>query len=967
MAELTYKSPGVGLREIDISGPSNVPPVGTPAGVIGTANRGPAFVPILIGNYQDFSNRFGPTDGEKFGPLAMYEWLRSAQAGVYLRVLGAGDGKIRTGSGINAGKVTNSGFVVGSQQIQSAGDLAANPYSLGDYDGRTFFLGCYMSESNGSTYLSEAGIQTNGTAVPILRAVLMTPSGVVASLSSSGEYSNQLPATTAPSAIVGDVTGTIRLDDASQSFVLFLSGHKASDAYGNFISASFDPKSPSYFGNLFNTDPTKIELAGHYLYSQYSVYGQYAVPTGSGVDIGAWGASDGYEDIAFCLKGSQSHNSGTVDVPNYEGFEDRFQTAFSPWVISQKFGGVPANLFKVFALDDGTYANTKVKVSIRNISPSTDPTSEFGTFDLFVRDFYDTDENPVVFESFVGLSLNPNSSRFISKAIGDMKTYYDFDREAGAQKLVVDGLYPNVSSYIRVEVDDSVINEEVPNNSLPVGFRGPWYLLTSGSLMQTAGANSSIVDLKQPPVSMRETITAGVGTGARILPYAHWGVQFEVNDSLTEPNKNNWQDETIVSHTKYFPKYHTDFKNPWQGDITAADTFNNNLFTLENVQVYTNSSDLPDSNLWTSASYNRQGISAEFGRFLKMSDLEDSTTRRFAKFSFFLQGGFDGVNIFNIDKANLTNDAAKREMDYPSTQFGPLGSTVASYRKAIDILGETSDVDIQLLAIPGLREPGVTDYAIDSVESRFDALYIMDVQERNTYDVVITGSIDTPSVNLTANAVSNRALDTSFAAVYYPDLVISDPTTLTSLVSPPSVAVLGAFAFNDRVGYPWFAPAGFSRGALTTTIEAQVKLNRTNMDTLYSANINPIATVPNETSPVIFGQKTLLARASALDRVNVRRLLIEIRRRVKTVANTILFEPNRDTTLARFSSLVDPILKQIQSQSGIERYRVQIDTSTTTQADVENNTIRGKIFVQPTKTIEFVSLDFVVTNAGAQI
>jgi phage tail sheath protein FI len=210
-------------------------------------------------------------------------------------------------------------------------------------------------------------------------------------------------------------------------------------------------------------------------------------------------------------------------------------------------------------------------------------------------------------------------------------------------------------------------------------------------------------------------------------------------------------------------------------------------------------------------------------------------------------------------------------------------------------------------------------------------------------------------------------MDTSFAAAYYPDLVMTDPGSGANLVVPPSVSVLGAFALNDKVAYPWFAPAGFTRGALSDVIEAQVKLNRVNMDTLYSSNINPVTTIPGSVSPVIYGQKTMLARQSALDRVNVRRLLIEIRRRVRTVANTILFEPNRESTLARFSSLVDPILKQIQAQSGVDRYKVKIDTTTTTQADVENNTIRGKIFVQPTRSIEFVSLDFVVTNAGAMI
>lgn len=970
MAELTFKSAGVSLREIDLSGPTQPTPVGTPAGIIGTSNRGPAFVPVLVANYQQFSNKFGPSDGEKFGPVAMYEWLKNAQAGVYLRVLGAGDGKTRTTSGDNKGKVSNAGFVVGSRQVQSNGDLGANPYALGSYNGRTHFLGCFMSESAGSTFLSEAGQQSSTSAVPVIRGVLMTPSGVLATLSSSAGavtgFSNTLPATTAPSALIGFMTGTVDLAAGAKSFTLFLSGHKASDSYKNAITASFNPTSPSYFAAVFNTDPTKIEDAGHYLYAHYEVYDQYAVVTGSGQNVGKWPANCGFEDIAFVVTGALASNVGSASKSNFESFEDRFQTAFSPTVLSQKFGGTPYELFKVYALDDGAYANTKLKISIRNITPSTDPTSLYGTFDLFVREFSDTDETPIVLESFVGLSLNPNDEKYFAKVIGDMHMYYEFDREQGSQKLVVDGLYPNVSNYIRVEVEEVVQNREVPGDSLPMSFKGPWRLRTSGNL--AGGGANNVTVAKQPPVPFRNKLTAGTGNSIRVLPYAHWGVQFEVNDSVSEPNKNAYTDGTVESHTKYFPKYHTEYYNPWEGDSSDADSFNNNKFSLEQVQVYTDSNDLPDSKLWTSASYNRNpSASANFGRFLKPTDLADTVTRRLAKFSFFLQGGFDGVNVFDTDKSKLSTVAAKREMDFTSTQFGPLGSTVASYRKAVDILGEKADVDIQLLAIPGIREPGVTDYAIDSVENRFDAVYLMDIPERNTADTVITGSGDTVSVNLTANALSNRSLDTSFAAAYYPDVVVTDPSTKTNIVAPPSVVVLGAFSLNDKVAYPWFAPAGFSRGALADVVETQVKLNRTNLDTLYSANINPITTVQGANTPIVFGQKTLLARSSALDRVNVRRLLIEIRRRVRAVANVILFEPNRESTLARFSALVDPILKQIQSQQGVDRYKVKIDTTTTTQADVDNNTIRGKIFIQPTRSIEFVSLDFVVTNAGAQI
>ena len=171
---------------------------------------------------------------------------------------------------------------------------------------------------------------------------------------------------------------------------------------------------------------------------------------------------------------------------------------------------------------------------------------------------------------------------------------------------------------------------------------------------------------------------------------------------------------------------------------------------------------------------------------------------------------------------------------------------------------------------------------------------------------------------------------------------------------------------NDAVAHPWFAPAGFSRGSLNNVEAASVKLSRKNLDDLYENKINPITSFPG-TGLVIFGQKTLLEAASSLDRVNVRRLLINIRRAVRSVANSLLFEPNRVETLDRFNSLVNPILQRVQDKGGVDRFRVVIDTSTTTQADVENNTIRGKIFLQPTRTVEFIALDFVVTNAGAEI
>jgi hypothetical protein len=999
MAELTFRSAGVGAREIDLTGPANATPTGIPAGIIGTANQGPAFVPVTIGNNKDFVAKFGESDGEKFGPLAVFEWLEYANSATYLRVLGAGDGTKRTSSGNNTGKVTSAGFVVGSNQVQDSGVVGRNPYAVDlGVPGRVHFLGCFMSESAGSDIFSSAGLLPNSASVayPILRGVTLAASGVVLTLSGCVSASSNAPDNVTPAGgigmgVQGYVTGAVDLSSGQQNFVLLLNGHINTAQYPNVITASFDMAAPNYFSNILNTDPLLIENAGYCLYTNYDIHPALATVTGSGVIpavINTYGGTA--EPVAFITTASLARNVGSADIPNFESFEDRYRTPMSPFVVSQQFGGSPVNLFRVHTLSDGQYSNNQIKISIRNVAKSTSETDLYGAFDLLVRQFDDTDDDPVILEQFLKLSLNPGSERYIAKIIGDQYWYWNFDKNADSQKLVQEGSFPNLSNLIRVEVDQSVIDAEVDEEALPVGFRGPYHLVTSGSGIMmpisdpfaiTAGQEEAFQGIVEPPVPMRLNITRGVDPRLTANRNLYWGVQFEKQVSLSEPNSSLILNDTIVSLTKYFPKFHTTWQNPWVGNnegapdsgatILDADRFNNNLFSLENIQVRTGSNGLVDSKEWTSASYVRQGniVADETAKTRGLSvatDFGDLSVKAYTKFSFFIQGGFDGVNIFDIEKSNLTNAAVKLEMDDP-IQGQDDGPTVMSYKRALDIVAQTSEVDIKILAIPGIRHEIVTDKAVDTVETRFDAMYVMDIEERDSVDTVVTSSaVQAISVTNTVAAFTARNLDSNFAAAYFPDVVVTDPFTQTNVQVPPSVTVLGALALNDKVAYPWFAPAGFSRG-LTSATRTALTLGRNNLDVLYDARINPIVAFPGQDGPVVWGQKTLQAAQSSLDRVNVRRLLIEIRRDVKSLANRIIFEPNRDSTLARFEALVRPRLQRIQELQGVERFLVKIDTTTTTQADVENNTVRGIIYLQPTRTAEFVSLDFVITNAGAVI
>jgi phage tail sheath protein FI len=646
---------------------------------------------------------------------------------------------------------------------------------------------------------------------------------------------------------------------------------------------------------------------------------------------------------------------------------------------------------RIHAIGDGAYSNTHIKISVENIKPSTSDTYKYGSFDLVVRKFDDTDLEKKVLEAYRGVNLDPSSDKFIARAIGDMYSYFDFDQASSSQKLVVAGSHPVRSNYIRVEQSSTLKKSQVPKDALPFGFRGIDHLVTSGSGPLTGVSGSGVDDdvfaanvsgtLKravQPPLPLRLNVAVGTSPNKREDPTWYWGAKFMHTVNVSNRNINSLRNETLPQLTKFFPSYggsNRDFlvgNNPGvadsSGTVLDCDKFNNNIFSLERLTVRTGSDEKADSNEWVSASYTRNGnITANHTnktRAFKASDLSIQGNRTFAKYTFPLQGGFDGLNIFDKDAHKLLNASAKREMDDSTAQGGTDGSTISAYRKALDIMGTKSDVDIKLLSIPGMRHSSISNYAVDTVESRFDAMYVMDIEERDEMNSVITSSVGSfANVANTVEAFKSRALDTSFAASYFPDVIMTDPTTFTNVQCPPSVAVMGAMALNDAVGYPWFAPAGFTRGALNDVLFADVPLNKANMDDIYDADINPLTSFPN-TGVMVFGQKTLLAAASALDRVNVRRLLIDIRRKVRNVANLMLFEPNRQETLDKFSALVQPILQSVQEKSGVDRFKVVIDATTTTQADIENNTLRGKIFLQPTRTAEFVALDFVLTNAG---
>ena len=325
------------------------------------------------------------------------------------------------------------------------------------------------------------------------------------------------------------------------------------------------------------------------------------------------------------------------------------------------------------------------------------------------------------------------------------------------------------------------------------------------------------------------------------------------------------------------------------------------------------------------------------------------------KFVMPLQWGFDGDNPTVIK-------ATGNDISGTNTQGFDLSSAAASgsvaYKRAINAISNPDEFDINLLAIPGvLHSKGgsivhsaVTNHAISKIEARGDCFYVLD------------GFAWGDSIDNATNGIS--AMDTNYAGTYFPWVKIIDSETQLPVWVPPSVVLPGVISFTDKIAHEWFAPAGLNRGGLTSVLEAKTRLTHAERDKLYENRVNPIATFPGQ-GVTVFGQKTLQSAPSALDRINVRRLLIALKKFIASSSRYLVFEQNTSATRNRFLNIVNPYLESVQANSGLNAFRVVMDDTNNTPDVVDRNRLVGQIFIQPTRTAEFIVLDFVVLPTGA--
>ena len=1013
MAEQTFKSPGFFEREIEVISKPILRNNATPAGLIGPSKRGPAFVPTTVSSIEEYIRVFGQPDRRMLSGHAATEFFRNnGRALTFCRTLGSGysDGSTTSNAGfkLSSGDANGVGgvfFLAAKHVLDNAEFLSLGMFN--DNDSHTTEMDTTLppdSPSDAIVELVRAMIFTHKNCKITLGS---TPADVVSASSSSFQI---------------NITDTVNNNNSYSRTV------------------SLDPSSNDYISKVLNTDPLSLEEHKVCLYAHFPVDNEVASVNNNSVAV---------------LRGTRNDKDA-----EYSNFSSKFTTPETPMFISQPFGEKEYDLFHFESLDDGAYANHKYKISISNLRASTDPTDEFGTFTVSVRDLKDTDEAQIIYETFSNCSLNPNSSSFIGNVIGDQKVYYNYETEESERRLVREGSFPNKSSKVRVVVSNSVLNGEVPALALPFGFRGvPALLLNSsgrdgnnvGTLFTTFTdvGGTQLSKSVLPPLPHRFKVTKGsIKNGASYSQTftgeasplesvdlnLHWGLMSTRIKDINNPNYNTEFNNLLENYTKFLGASTTVISKD------LADSHNNNKFSLAKVAFKTpivssqpslNISDLKGtvSELFKDAVYLRnadvdsprydasnntikfnlsndplsledavsdhQAIRMSFAKLLAEDPIKFNKYNICAKFTAPFYGGFDGLNITDSDSFYMTDKSSSIDTGgkATSTGFGSAlsGTTnaviqgselqnnvVSSFLNAVNVMTDEMVVNHNILLIPGIRDSLITDRVKNRCEQFGKALYLMDIPQ---YDDLGTRifvnekgiSSGRPDVDETAKAFDEREVNSSYTASYFPDVKILDFSddeeaaveSRRMIKVPPSIIALGALAKTDSVSQPWFAPAGFTRGTLETIQAIDVRLNSENRDTLYEARINPIANFPNKQF-VIFGQKTSQLARTALDRVNVRRLVLEVKRRVELIAQGLLFEQNNNETRQRFIQSSSSQLASIQIGQGIEDFRVIMDNTNNSSEDVDNNRLNGKIIIVPTRAVEFIAIDFVITNAGVE-
>jgi len=593
------------------------------------------------------------------------------------------------------------------------------------------------------------------------------------------------------------------------------------------------------------------------------------------------------------------------DVTPYDGAaggKHALRPAFTPWVMSQEISGTRYELFRFVTRSYGVSSNKEVKVAIHNVKTAKNlEDSEYAIFDVMIRGFFDDDKTMDVREEFRSCTLDPLSPNYLPRVIGDRFTYIN-----NRGKIVERGDYGNGSNWVRVEMPT---NSNAPRQCMPYGH-GPYSSPVGGD-----------VTVREPDYSRASMYAGRTGFFS--------GLVFnEISpDGILALPEAKYDAEELFS--------------PIPEDAGPVGTG----FYLDKDGSYTTEIDGVVETVQTI-----KGIHADVS---PAEGSEEITARNHRRFMMGFQGGDNGyspVKVCLLGEDIIASNVQGLDCS-KSTSFGS-----RAYKQAFNALSNQDEFDINLLVTPGLSldlHRGVINDGVTLCEQREDCFYILDVV-----------SADGQPGKVSEAVAEASTIDSSYAATYYPWVKIIDPATNALQAYPPSAIMPAVYSANDKTAAEWYAPAGLNRGGLEQAVSVMDRLTFAERDELYEGKVNPIAAFPGQ-GIVAFGQKTLQRRASALDRINVRRLLITLKKFIASTSRFLLFEQNVAATRQRFNAIVNPYLEAVQQRQGLYAFRVIMDESNNTPDLIDRNILYGQIFLQPARAVEYIILDFNLTPTGA--
>lgn len=989
-----FVSPSVQTREVDLTfRPQTRDGIG--AVVIGRSERGPALTPVQVNDIPEFLQVFGAPipgggtlnndiwrDGNytapTYGAYAAQAYLDSKGPLTFVRLVGDQHQDATT---------------AGAAGWPQDGNFTPDPI-IGNNAGA---YGMFVINSG-----SDADYQLNTATTGALAAIFYMRQGASIRLIGHTSYGR----TNEDNELSGAAQPILSVD-VNKTFKAVIT-----EGTGSAYTASFNfqPDSDKYIRKVFNTNPiltnstvvdsTSNSFRKYWLGQTYEDFVDRQVSSGS-VSGSVFGV------IVPLASGSAASHGGD--------YRFRAKGGKTGWVFSQDLANnyssyIPQNMPKLFRfhnLTPGDWEQKNLKISISNIRASTNLANQYGTFDVEIRKIDDNDQSQKVIERFVGCNLNPFSNNYIGKQIGTVNRTWDYVK----REYTEFGDFENRSRFIYVEIADEVEQALTDPRLLPFGFYGtPRFkgvTMTSTGIFQTE-------DLVAGTVQAANAFVRGSGS----LPHAASGsnngflvegiawdiaaVDSSADDSLAGvsgsflfPTHPLVVSSSEVGTTTPFDAYfginvfkngstrilaenHADIVRALPEDFDEDDTASVEVsyyFSLDDVRQGSSSGApaSPPSTWFANAFYESgsraigQSITALGAQSplntLATASFNSVLNAGFDKFTLPIYGGFDGFDV--TEKEPFRNTFLQDGTERTNYAFN-------SIQRGLDAISDPEIVEYDVATVPGITNEGLTRKLIDICEERSDALAIIDLKgdyvpftENTSAESARLGNIDTTIANLKA-----RGINSSYGCAFYPWVKIRDTNNDNVLPVPPSVVALGSMASTDANFEPWFAPAGFNRGALSKGVAGfpvvgiKEHVNKKERDKLYEANINPIGKFPS-VGIAILGQKTLQITPSALDRINVRRLLLTTKKRISTIADNLLFDQNVESTWDRFIGQVEPYLRSVQARFGLSDFRVVLDESTTTPDLIDRNIMYAKILMKPARAIEFIAIDFELTNTGA--